>query len=106
TRKVWGTGLVTALVLAGFVSFYASASPDGLEKVAADQGIDRKTEPHHTADSPLADYGVKDVGDARISGGLAGVIGVAATVAVGSGVFWALRRRRAAAEPAPAGGNV
>ncbi|MCL7380765.1 energy-coupling factor ABC transporter permease [Streptomyces sp. 35G-GA-8] len=106
TRKVWATGLVTALVLAGFVSFYASASPDGLEKVAADQGIDRKTEPHHTADSPLADYGVKDVDDARISGGLAGVIGVAATVAVGTGVFWAVRRRRTAAEPAQAGGNV
>ncbi|MEV4972759.1 energy-coupling factor ABC transporter permease [Streptomyces scopuliridis] len=106
TRKVWATGLVTALVLAGFVSFYASASPDGLEKVAADQGIDRKTEPHHTADSPLADYGVKDVDDARISGGLAGVIGVGATVAVGSGVFWAVRRRRATAETAVAGGNV
>ena len=28
----------------GFVSFYASASPDGLEKVAADQGIDEKAE--------------------------------------------------------------
>ncbi|PVE10693.1 energy-coupling factor ABC transporter permease [Streptomyces scopuliridis] len=104
TRKVWATGLVTALVLAGFVSFYASASPDGLEKVAADQGIDRKTEPHHTGDSPLADYGVKDVDDARISGGLAGVIGVAATVVVGSGVFWVVRRRRT--ETAAAGGNA
>ncbi|MGW2511187.1 energy-coupling factor ABC transporter permease [Streptomyces scopuliridis] len=106
TRKVWATGLVTALVLAGFVSFYASASPDGLEKVAADQGIDRKTEPHHTADSPLADYGVEDVGDARISGGLAGVIGVGATVVVGSGVFWVVRRRRTAPDTAPAGGNA
>ncbi|WP_030926715.1 energy-coupling factor ABC transporter permease [Streptomyces sp. NRRL B-24720] len=94
TRKVWATGLVTALVLAGFVSFYASASPDGLEKVAADQGIDEKTEPHASKDSPLADYGVRDVSDARISGGLAGVIGVGATVLVGSGVFWAVRRRR------------
>ncbi|MFE2035944.1 energy-coupling factor ABC transporter permease [Streptomyces scopuliridis] len=106
TRKVWATGLVTALVLAGFVSFYASASPDGLEKVAADQGIDRKTEPHQTADSPLADYGVRDVGDARISGGLAGVIGVGATVVVGSGVFWVVRRRRTAPDTAPAGGNA
>ncbi|MFE2937514.1 energy-coupling factor ABC transporter permease [Streptomyces sp. NPDC059255] len=96
-RRVWAAGLVTALVLAGFVSFYASADPDGLEKVAADQGIDKKTEQHHTADSPLADYGVKDISDARISGGLAGVIGVGATVAVGSGVFWAVRRRRTAA---------
>ncbi|MGW8888385.1 energy-coupling factor ABC transporter permease [Streptomyces sp. NPDC055749] len=94
TRKVWATGLVTAFVLAGFVSFYASASPDGLEKVAADKGIDAKAEEHAAADSPLADYGVKDVTDARLSGGLAGVIGVGATVAVGSGIFWTVRRRR------------
>ncbi|PAZ14620.1 cobalt ABC transporter permease [Streptomyces sp. SA15] len=93
-RKVWAIGLVTSLVLAGFVSFYASADPDGLEKVAADKGIDKKTEEHATADSPLADYGVKDVEDARLSGGLAGVIGVGVTVVAGSAVFWAVRRRR------------
>ncbi|MER7758614.1 energy-coupling factor ABC transporter permease [Streptomyces sp. NPDC097619] len=104
TRAVWATGLVAALVLAGFVSFYASANPDGLEKVAADQGIDAKADQyeHATADSPLADYGVKDVDDARLSGGLAGVIGVGATVAVGTGVFWAVRRRRAEDAGAPA----
>ncbi|MFE7750446.1 energy-coupling factor ABC transporter permease [Streptomyces sp. NPDC057428] len=94
TRKVWATGLVTALVLAGFVSFYASASPDGLEKVAADKGIDQKAQEHRAAGSPLADYSVKDIGNARISGGLAGVIGVGVTVVVGSGVFWTVRRRR------------
>ncbi|THA85503.1 energy-coupling factor ABC transporter permease [Streptomyces sp. A0592] len=93
TKKVWATGLVTALVLAGFVSFYASANPDGLEKVAADKGIDEKVEEHAAADSPLADYGVKDVDDARLSGGLAGVIGVGVTVVAGTGVFWAVRRR-------------
>ncbi len=94
-RTLWVTGLVTSLVLAGFVSFYASANPDGLEKVAHDQGIDKKAKEHATADSPLADYGVKDVSDARLSGGLAGVIGVGVTVVAGSAVFWALRRRRA-----------
>ncbi|MEU2248505.1 energy-coupling factor ABC transporter permease [Streptomyces sp. NPDC019224] len=94
TRGLWITGLVTALVLAGFVSFYASADPDGLEKVAADQGIDEKTEEHATADSPLADYGVKDVSDARLSGGLAGVIGVGATLLAGSGAFYVVSRRR------------
>ncbi|MEV6200963.1 energy-coupling factor ABC transporter permease [Streptomyces sp. NPDC051771] len=99
-RKVWIGGVVTALVLAGVVSFYASASPDGLEKVAADQGIDAKAEEyeHATADSPLADYGVKGVESARLSGGLAGVIGVGLTLAVGTGAFWAVRRRRAAAD--------
>ncbi|MFF3466043.1 energy-coupling factor ABC transporter permease [Streptomyces sp. NPDC002619] len=93
-RKLWITGLVTSLVLAGFVSFYASASPDGLEKVAHDKGIDAKTAQHASDDSPLAGYGVKDVSDARLSGGLAGVIGVGVTVVAGSTVFWAVRRRR------------
>ncbi|MET8097657.1 energy-coupling factor ABC transporter permease [Streptomyces sp. NPDC005236] len=95
-RKVWITGLVTSLVLAGFVSFYASASPDGLEKVAKDKGIDTRTKAHTSEDSPLAGYGVKDVSDARLSGGLAGVIGVGVTVVAGTGVFWAVRRRRTA----------
>ncbi len=94
-RKVWITGLATSLVLAGFVSFYASADPDGLEKVAADEGIDGKAKEHAGADSPLADYGVKDITDARLSGGLAGVIGVGVTVVAGTAVFWTLRRRRA-----------
>ncbi|WP_280890193.1 energy-coupling factor ABC transporter permease [Streptomyces sp. LBL] len=93
-RKVWITGLAASLVLAGFVSFYASSHPDGLEKVAADKGIDQRTKEHATADSPLADYGVRDIEDARLSSGLAGVIGVGVTVVAGSTVFWAVRRRR------------
>ncbi|MFE2284480.1 energy-coupling factor ABC transporter permease [Streptomyces sp. NPDC059443] len=95
TKPVWITGLVTAFVLAGFVSFYASSSPDGLEKVAADKGIDQNVTKHASADSPLADYSVKDVSDSRLSGGLAGAIGVGATVLVGTGIFWTVRRRRA-----------
>ncbi|NEA54404.1 cobalt ABC transporter permease [Streptomyces sp. SID13666] len=93
-RPVWIAGLIAALALAGGVSYYASASPDGLEKVAHDKGIDEKAKPHATDDSPLAGYSVKDVGDARLSGGLAGVIGVGATLTVGSGVFIVVRRRR------------
>ncbi|KQX83105.1 energy-coupling factor ABC transporter permease [Streptomyces sp. Root1310] len=100
-RTLWVTGLVTSLVLAGFVSFYASSNPDGLEKVAADKGIDKKAEEHASADSPLADYGVKDVTNARLSGGLAGVIGVGTTVVAGSAVFWAVRRRRTGDDVSP-----
>ncbi|MFC8423853.1 energy-coupling factor ABC transporter permease [Streptomyces sp. NPDC057236] len=109
-RKVWITGLVTSLFLAGFVSFYASANPDGLEKVAGDHGIDEKAEEHAIAGSPLADYGVEDVDDARLSGGLAGAIGVGVTVVAGTGVFWAVRRRRtgdeAEAAASPTGTSV
>ncbi|GGX45550.1 energy-coupling factor ABC transporter permease [Streptomyces fructofermentans] len=102
-RKVWLTGLATSLVLAGVVSFYASASPDGLEKVAADKGIDAKVEEHGAADSPLADYSVQGLTGARLSGGLAGVIGVGVTVAAGTGVFWSVRRRRPSAASATTG---
>ncbi|MER6307141.1 energy-coupling factor ABC transporter permease [Streptomyces sp. NPDC001657] len=103
-RRVWLAGVGAALVCAGGLSYYASASPDGLEKVAHDQGIDAKAEDHATEDSPLADYSVKDVADPRLAGGLAGVIGVGATLAVGTGVFVAVRRRRNAgpADLAPA----
>ncbi|MER6010280.1 energy-coupling factor ABC transporter permease [Streptomyces bluensis] len=93
-RKLLLAGLVTSLLLAGFVSFYASANPDGLEKVAADKGIDAQGEDHAAGDSPLADYGVQGITDTRLSSGLAGVIGVGVTVVAGSGVFWAVRRRR------------
>ncbi|MQY15255.1 Cobalt transport protein CbiM [Streptomyces sp. RB5] len=94
TRTVWAAGLAAAVVLAGVVSFYASADPDGLEKVAGDQGIAAKEEEHGLSSSPLADYGVKDITDARLSGGTAGVIGVGLTLAVGSGVFVVVRRSR------------
>lgn len=100
-RGLLAAGLGTALLLAGVVSFYASANPDGLEKVAADKGIDKKVEEHAAADSPLADYGIKDITNTRLSGGLAGVIGVGATVVVGSGIFYVVHRRRTPAS-APA----
>ncbi|NGO41250.1 energy-coupling factor ABC transporter permease [Streptomyces ureilyticus] len=93
-RKVLLAGLAASLVLAGFVSFYASASPDGLEKVAADKGFDSKVEDHAAADSPLADYGIEGIMSSRLSGGLAGVIGVGVTLVAGTGVFWAVRKRR------------
>ncbi|WP_208629101.1 PDGLE domain-containing protein, partial [Streptomyces angustmyceticus] len=93
-RRVWLAGLAAALVCAGGISYYASASPDGLEKVAHDQGIDAKTRDHAAKDSPLADYSVKDITNPRLAGGLAGIIGVGATLAVGTGVFVVLRRRR------------
>ncbi|WP_046912801.1 energy-coupling factor ABC transporter permease [Streptomyces stelliscabiei] len=93
-RTLLLAGLGTSLLLAGVVSFYASADPDGLEKVAADKGIDAKVEDHAAADSPLADYGVEGLDNARLAGGLAGVIGVGVTVAAGTGIFWAVRRRR------------
>ncbi|WP_283138746.1 energy-coupling factor ABC transporter permease [Rhizohabitans arisaemae] len=93
TRPVLIGGVVITLLLAGVVGFYASSSPDGLERVAADTGFDTQAKPHDLADSPLGDYGVKGVENERISVGLAGVIGVTITLLAGGGVAWAARRR-------------
>ena len=86
------TGLVVSLVLAGGVSYYASSHPDGLEKVAGDIGFLDSAKESAVEDGPLAGYGVAGVKNERISGGLAGVIGVASTAAVSFGLFYALRR--------------
>jgi cobalt/nickel transport system permease protein len=94
---------VVTIALAVLVSPYASSQPDGLEKVAADRGIDRDAVPHALDDSPLADYGVEGLDDSRLGTGLAGLVGVLATFAVGSGVVLLARRRRhrPAAAPRP-----
>lgn len=92
-RSLWLVGLLVAVALAVVASFYASSQPDGLEKVAGDQGFLASAEEHELADSPLADYGVRGVDDARLSVGLAGLAGVAVTLAVGGGLFWLVRRR-------------
>jgi cobalt/nickel transport system permease protein len=93
-RRFLVAGLLVALFLAGVVSFYASSAPDGLMKVARDKGIAAKAGNHPADDGPLAGYGAKDVGNARLSRGLAGFAGVVLTFAVGGVVFLALSRGR------------
>lgn len=102
-RPLWLGGLAAALVCAGVVSFYASQELDGLERVSTDNGFIDRAEDHGLADSPLADYGIRDMANERLSGGLAGVIGVGATLAVGTGIAVAVRRRNAGGTDADRG---
>ena len=78
-KRFYLIGLAISLVIAGFLSFYASSSPDGLEKVAIDLGFIDAAKDSAVADSALADYGVAGVENERLSVGIAGVIGVIAT---------------------------
>ena len=94
TRGFVLAGLLVALLLAGVVSGFADSDPDGLEKVAQEQGFAATAEDHALSGSPLADYGVAGIGNARLSGGLAGVAGVVLTFAVGAGVFTLTRKRQ------------
>jgi len=89
-------GLLVALVIAGVASHYASSSPDGLEWSAGQEGFLDTAEDSATADSPLADYAVSGVDDGRLSGGLAGVVGVAVTLLLAGGITLLVRRRSGA----------
>ncbi|MET8051765.1 energy-coupling factor ABC transporter permease [Streptosporangium sp. NPDC005286] len=90
-RRGWflPAGIAVAALLAGVVSFYASSSPDGLERVAEDKGFSGQAADHSLGEQPLADYG--DVGGIPV--GVAGLIGVGVTLAVGGGLFFTVRRR-------------
>jgi cobalt/nickel transport protein len=93
-KKFYIGGLLVSLVLAGVVSFYASSQPDGLEKVAEEIGFIETAKDPATAGSALADYGVAGVENERASVGVAGVIGVAATGAIATGLFIYLGKRK------------
>ncbi|MEU7710765.1 PDGLE domain-containing protein [Micromonospora chalcea] len=108
-------GLLVALLLAGVVSNYASSHPDGLDSsllkgctVNADDEITggscpaQEAKDHELADSPLADYGVRGIGNDFVSTGLSGVLGVLLTFALGGGLFWLARRRGPAVPASPA----
>ena len=94
-------GLLLAFLLAGFLSGFASSEPDGLEKVAGDQGFLEAGRDSAVSGFPLADYAVRGIEDERLAGGLAGVIGVLLTLAVGTLVFYAVSKLRSRRAPRP-----
>lgn len=88
--------LIAAVLVAVVLSQFASGDPDGLERVAEDNGISQAEGEHATADGPLADYEAKGVDEPWLSGGVAGLIGVLAVAAAGTGLFMLLRPRGSA----------
>lgn len=97
---------VVALILAGIVSYFANSNPDGLDATtqkgcevvqteAGEEQLDgtciaQNAEDHQLKDGLFADYAIG--GDSRFTG-VAGVVGVLATAAVGFGLFFLLRKR-------------
>lgn len=79
-----GAAVVVAVLLAVFLSPFASSSPDGLEKVAEDKGflkVAEETDPAWSH-SPWADYQVGAVKNEKVSTGISGLIGVLITIVV------------------------
>ena len=101
TRRFFAVALVVSLLVAGVASYYASSHPDGLEYVAEQTGFLDSAEDSATADSPLADYQTSGIDDARLSGGVAGVVGVLVMLVLSTGLFWVIRRREPRDAPDP-----
>jgi cobalt/nickel transport protein len=99
TRLFVIAGLLLAFALALFVSPFADPNPDGLNRVAEDEGFADAATEHGLGDGPLAEYRVRGVEHEGVSKGLSGVAGILATFALGVGLFaFAVKRR----EPDPA----
>lgn len=92
TKRLVVTGLVICLLLAGIVSLWASGNPDGLEFVAERLGFIDSAGEHAAGSSPFADYGTAGVENARLSGGLAGLVGVVVVAVIAFGLMHLLRR--------------
>lgn len=92
-KKFYALFFIAALSLAGGLSFYASSSPDGLEKVAEDEGFLESAQDSALSNSPLADYGLAGLDSERLSVGIAGVIGVVVTAIIALALFTLIKKR-------------
>lgn len=93
TTRLVVVGLAVCVLLAGVVSAWASSHPDGLEFVAERLGFGDTAGDHGASGSPFADYGTAGIDDARLSGGVAGLVGVLVVAVVAFGLMHLLRRR-------------
>lgn len=78
SKKKIFLGLVIALVVAAFLSPFASSSPDGLERVAEDQGF---AEQAIALNIPIlaADYVFPGIANEAVATSIAGIIGTLGT---------------------------
>jgi hypothetical protein len=86
--------LAVAVGLAFAVSPYASASPDGLEKVAdTNDFLEEGRLASLQEDAPIPDYAFPGIGDDRLATGVAGFVGTVGVFAVALALGWLFRRR-------------
>ena len=105
TRRLVVVGLLVSLFLAGVVSFYASTHPDGLAFVAGEQGFLHSAGAHASDDSPFAGYSTRGVDNARLSRGIAGIVGATVVFVLAGGLFVLVRRRHTSDTAADTAGD-
>lgn len=88
-------GLLATLAVAVVVSQFAADDPDGLERVAIDEGFAEQGEDHALAGSLFADYATDGIDNETLSLAVAGATGALVTLLVGFGLASGARRRPA-----------
>jgi cobalt/nickel transport system permease protein len=90
----WSVPIVTIFLIAGVLSLFASAWPDGLEKVAENTGfIDLASKVRVIVPTPLADYGIEGLGPIGTS--IAGLVGATVCFAVAFGIAKVVKPKNA-----------
>ena len=89
---VIGAALVAVFVAAA-ISQFAAADPDGLERVAEDEGFADQADDHAFENGIFADYATRGIDNETLSLAVAGTGGVVLTLVVGWGLADVPRRR-------------
>jgi cobalt/nickel transport protein len=84
--------LAAALILAFFISPFASSSPDGLEKVAGDKGFLERGEVEPAFISPVPDYTWPGIDNEGMATGLAGIFGTLIVFGLAYGIGAMIKR--------------
>jgi cobalt/nickel transport system permease protein len=87
-------GAIVAAAFAAVVSQFAFDDPDGLERVAIDEGFIGEAGEHALSSSLFADYATRGIGNESLSLAVAGLAGAALALVVASGMVAASRRAR------------
>lgn len=87
-------GLLIVILLAVVLIPFASQSPDGLEKIAADQGFASKESESPAVSSLFADYRAPGIDNKTISTVVSGIAGSLVMFCTGWGIALLLKRWR------------
>ncbi len=96
-KNVIWIGVGVALLLAAFVSPFASSAPDGLDRFAEDHGFAAKSTAPGAAlwtHAPVKDYATPGVKNPKLATGVAGLAGALGTFVAAAGLARLLRGRK------------
>lgn len=94
TRTLVIGGVLVAIVCATVISQFAAEDPDGLERVAIEQGFAEQGEDHALESGIFSEYATEGIDNQTLSLAIAGASGTLITLLVGYGLFRAGRNRR------------